>query len=98
MTARRTAGQQAQQLARRAEQLKALGHPVRLRIACGLLRHRCQVGRIVAQLGLPQSTISQHLGTLREAGIIVPERRGVCVCYRVTDREIARLLARLAAE
>lgn len=79
----------------RAGQFKALGHPVRLRIACGLLRHQCQVGRIVSRLGLPQSTVSQHLGILRRAGVIVPERHGVRVCYRIADRDLARLLARL---
>ena len=80
----------------RAGQFKALGHPVRLRIAAGLLRHQCRVGRIVSRLGLPQSTVSQHLGILRRAGVIVPERQGVRVCYRIADPELARLLTRLA--
>ena len=80
---------------RRSAQLKALGHPVRLRIVAGLLRERCNVGHIVAGLRLPQSTVSQHLGVLRAAGVIVPQRQGVRTCYRVADPAIARCVARL---
>lgn len=89
-------GRQAATFAVRAAQCKALGHPVRLRIAAGLLRHACAVGRIVEQLRLPQSTVSQHLAVLRTAGIIVPERHGSSVCYRVLDPAITRLLQQLA--
>ncbi|MCF7916654.1 MAG: metalloregulator ArsR/SmtB family transcription factor, partial [Candidatus Omnitrophica bacterium] len=50
--------------------LKVLGHPVRLRITEGLIKHECNVGKIVKALGLPQSTISQHLALLRNTGIV----------------------------
>jgi len=41
---------------------------------------------------LPQSTVSQHLGVLKAAGIIKGERRGVKVCYRVIDPLAQELL------
>ncbi|HPJ71838.1 MAG TPA: metalloregulator ArsR/SmtB family transcription factor, partial [bacterium] len=50
---------------RLGELLKALGHPVRLKIVDGLMSHSCNVGEIVDGLGLPQSTVSQHLAVLR---------------------------------
>jgi len=72
--------------------LKALGHPVRLKIVDGLLSHSCNVGEIVEGLGLPQSTVSQHLGILRNQGIITPEKDGVRTCYKVVDAKVRRII------
>jgi len=77
---------------KRSEQLKALGHPIRLRIVSGLLQDRCNVSNIVDKLNLPQSTISQHLGVLRSCGILVAEKEGVKTCYRVIDEKIEQIL------
>ena len=55
---------------RKAELLKILGHPVRLCIVNGLITKECNVTGIQECLGLPQSTISQHLGILKAHGII----------------------------
>ncbi len=75
-----------------SEMLKALGHPVRLRIVEGLLRHECNVNKIVGVLGLPQSTVSQHLALLRLHGIVTLRKEGVKTCYRVVDPKIAQLI------
>lgn len=72
--------------------MRALGHPVRLMMAKGLMSNECHVDKIVKKLGLPQSTVSQHLGVLKAAGIIKGERRGVKVCYRVIDPLAQELL------
>ena len=72
-----------------AEILRALGHPVRLAIAKGLLRQECNVNKMVAALGIAQSSVSQHLKVLKAAAIIKGTRKGVKVCYRI-DNEIAR--------
>jgi len=72
--------------------LKALGHPARLLMAKGLMANECHVDKIVKRLKLPQSTVSQHLGVLKSAGIIKGERRGVKVCYRVVDPLAQKLL------
>lgn len=71
---------------------KALGHPIRLKIVDGLLSHPCNVGEIVEGLGLPQSTVSQHLGILRNRGIIAPEKDGVRTCYKVVDSKVRRII------
>ncbi|HDL65341.1 MAG TPA: ArsR family transcriptional regulator [Proteobacteria bacterium] len=75
-----------------SELFKALGHPVRLKIVDGLLSHTCNVGEIVEGLGLPQSTVSQHLGLLRNRGIIAPEKDGVRTCYKVVDAKVRGII------
>ncbi|MFA6217848.1 MAG: metalloregulator ArsR/SmtB family transcription factor [Candidatus Omnitrophota bacterium] len=75
-----------------SELLKALGHPVRLKMVEGLLKHECNVSKIVKALDLPQSTVSQHLGILKSRGIVQIRKEGVKTCYRVTDTRIVELL------
>jgi len=73
---------------------KALGHPVRLEILCRLMKGKCCVNEISEKLKIPQSTISQHLGTLRNAGIIQPRKEGVRTCYDVTDELVRDIIIR----
>ncbi|MDK2856495.1 MAG: hypothetical protein PWQ41_945 [Bacillota bacterium] len=82
----------------KAELLKALGHPVRLCIVTNLLDRACSVGHMQDCLGLPQSTVSQHLATLRARGIIRGERQGAEVVYRVVSREAADIVRVLFPE
>jgi len=77
---------------KKSEMLKALGHPVRLKMVEGLLQHECNVTKIVQNLKLPQSTISQHLGILKNAGILVPQKQGVKTCYRVIEKDIEKII------
>ncbi|MDP8266199.1 MAG: metalloregulator ArsR/SmtB family transcription factor [Candidatus Aceula meridiana] len=77
---------------KKSEMLKALGHPVRLRMVEGLLRHECNVSKIVKNLKLPQSTVSQHLGILKNAGVLVPQKQGVETCYRVVDQDVEKII------
>ena len=61
---------------------KALGHPMRIRILRLLLeREECVCGDLVDQLPLAQSTVSQHLKVLREAGLVHGEIDGPRTCY-----------------
>lgn len=61
---------------------KALGHPARVKIVDYLKKmDRCVCGRIVEILPLAQSTVSQHLKTLKEAGLIRGEVEGLNTCY-----------------
>ena len=79
-----------------SEVLKALGHPARLKIVAGLLeKGGCHVNKIVAQMGIPQSTVSQHLATLRRANVLVPEKKGVKTCYGIADKRIVGLIKSL---
>ncbi len=61
---------------------KALGHPARIAIIRLLARREaCICGEIVAELPLAQSTVSQHLKVLKEAGLVRGEVDGPRVCY-----------------
>lgn len=80
---------------RKSELLKALAHPVRLRIAEGLLDCECNVDKMVRKLGLPQSTVSQHLSVLRNKGILTMRKDGIRTCYCVTDQAVRKLLQAL---
>lgn len=71
---------------------KALGHPARVAILRLLLRREsCVCGEIVDELPLAQSTVSQHLKQLKEAGLIRGEVEGPRVCYCVEPAAIDRL-------
>ena len=74
------------------EMLKALGHPARLQIVEGLIKDECNVSQIQKSLGLPQSTISQHLRILKNAGIIKGRREGTKVCYRVAYEWVKEII------
>ncbi len=79
-----------------SEALKALGHPIRLKIVIGLLANgKCNVNKIVSKLKLPQSTVSQHLAKLRHAHILVPQKDGVKSHYCIKDKRIENLIAAL---
>lgn len=76
-----------------AEILKVIAHPVRLCIINGLLENGgCNVTHMQSCLGIPQSTISQHLQKLKAAGIIEGERNGLEITYKVKDEKIKELI------
>ncbi len=61
---------------------KALGHPARVKIVKHLREtDRCICGTIVKILPLAQSTVSQHLKSLKQAGLIMGEVEGLNTCY-----------------
>jgi ArsR family transcriptional regulator, arsenate/arsenite/antimonite-responsive transcriptional repressor len=69
---------------------RALAHPVRLRILRILLREReCYCGDLCQEFSLAQSTVSQHLKVLREAGLIRGTRCGTAVGYCVDEDRLA---------
>jgi ArsR family transcriptional regulator, arsenate/arsenite/antimonite-responsive transcriptional repressor len=71
---------------------KALGHPARVRILRVLLeRDDCMAGEIAGELPLAQSTVSQHLKVLREAGLIHGEVDGTRICYCADPTRLERL-------
>lgn len=72
-----------------ANMLKALGNPVRLQIVEFLARKKgCITADIVDTTPLAQSTVSQHLKVLREAGLIHGEIEGPATCYCLDDENI----------
>ena len=77
---------------------KALGHPARVRILRLLLaRDACYCGQLVDELPLAQATVSQHLKTLKEAGLVVGEIEGLRTCYCADRARLTELHALLGA-
>lgn len=75
-----------------AERLRALGHPVRLSVLRTLAReNRCVCGKIVSGLPLAQSTVSQHLKVLVEAGLICSRTEGARTSYCLDLAALAAL-------
>jgi len=67
---------------------KALSHPARVAILRLLInRNACVCGDIVDELPLSQSTVSQHLKELKNAGLIKGEIEGAKVCYCIDEAE-----------
>ena len=67
---------------------KALAHPARIAILKILLkRNACICGDIVEELPLSQSTVSQHLKELKEAGLIKGQIEGAKICYCIDEEE-----------
>jgi len=78
-----------------ARLLKALGHPLRLRLVCGLCHEPNNLTRIVATLNAPASTVALHLGVLRRAGILAERKSGAVVSFEVKDEKARRVLQTL---
>jgi len=75
-----------------AELAKALAHPARVQILRLLVRkNACICGEIVDELPLAQSTVSQHLKILKEAGLVRGDVDGPRVCYCIEPRALRRL-------
>jgi len=71
-----------------AKYAKALAHPARVAILQLLIQKQaCICGDIVDELPLSQSTVSQHLKELKEAGLIKGDINGVKVCYCIDEKE-----------
>ncbi|MEO5650383.1 MAG: metalloregulator ArsR/SmtB family transcription factor [Ginsengibacter sp.] len=71
-----------------AKYAKALSHPARIAILRLLIKKQsCICGDIVEELPLSQSTVSQHLKELKEAGLIQGDIEGARVCYCIDKKE-----------
>ena len=77
---------------RAAFALKAMSHPIRLKILCAIGEHELSVQDIVEQVGTTQSNVSQHLAKLREKDILMSRRDANRIYYRVNDERTLRLI------
>lgn len=81
---------------RLSQMLKALGNPLRFRIMQFMADHPvCITGDIVEFVELAQSTVSQHLKVLREAGLIRGEIEGPATCYCIDPDGIQYLKSQI---
>jgi len=78
---------------RASRSLKAMSHPLRLKILCTLGDQEISVQDIVDQVGTSQSNISQHLAILRDKGILASRKDANRVYYRVGDSRTLRLIS-----
>jgi DNA-binding transcriptional ArsR family regulator len=76
----------------KADLLKALGQPTRLKILELLVQGERCVCEIFPAIDEEQSNISKHLSFLRSQGIVIADRRGMRVFYRLADSRIVKLL------
>ena len=77
---------------RASRSLKAMSHPLRLKILCTLGDQEVSVQEIVDYVGTSQSNISQHLAILRDKGILASRKDANRVYYRVSDSRTLRLI------
>jgi ArsR family transcriptional regulator, virulence genes transcriptional regulator len=83
--------------AKAAAMLRALANERRLLILCQLGAGEVSVGVLQERLGLSQSVLSQHLGVLREEGVVATRRQAQTIFYRIADPAAVRILETLAA-
>ncbi|WP_282837687.1 ArsR/SmtB family transcription factor [Microbacterium flavum] len=80
-------------LAEAAELFKVLGNASRLTILRIIGDDSSTVGALVAATGMSQPLVSQHLRTLRHAGLVTASRSGKEIGYRLADLHVAHVIA-----
>ncbi len=78
---------------RASRSMKAMSHPLRLKILCTLGENELSVQDIVEMVGTTQSNISQHLGILRDKGILASRKDANRVYYKVSDARTLMLIS-----
>jgi len=82
-----------QQIETAARSLKAISHPLRLKILCVVGDEEICVQDIVEAVGTSQSNISQHLAILRDKGVLQNRKDANRVFYSIADQRILQLIA-----
>ncbi len=75
-----------------SQAIKAIGHPLRLKILCVLAENELSVQDIVDNVGTTQSNISQHLAILRDKGVLAARKDANRVYYRIGDPRTLKLV------
>ena len=81
-----------EQIETAARALKAISHPLRLKILCVIGDGEVCVQDIVEAVGTSQSNISQHLAILRDKGVLLTRKDANRVYYRVGDQRLLQLI------
>ena len=84
--------QLAQHAAHAASVLKLLANEQRLLILCRLTQGEFAVGQMVELCEQSQSSVSQHLGKLREGGLVKTRRDGTTIYYSLADEDVRKLI------
>jgi ArsR family transcriptional regulator len=75
-----------------AEVLKAVAHPLRLRIVAALCEGEAHVGALAERLGASQAIVSQQLRILRSHGLVAATRAGGFARYRLIEQNLRGLV------
>jgi ArsR family transcriptional regulator len=75
-----------------AEVLKAVAHPLRLRIVASLCESEAHVGALAERLGASQAIVSQQLRILRSHGLVAATRSGGFARYRLVEKNLRGLV------
>mgnify|MGYP001826300793 CR=1 FL=1 len=78
-----------------ARLMKAMSNAKRLLILCQLANAERSVGELATAVGLSQSALSQHLASLREAGLVGTRRESQAIFYRLQSRAVTGILEAL---
>ncbi|CAG9272292.1 ArsR/SmtB family transcription factor [Paraburkholderia unamae] len=76
--------------------LKALAHEDRLLLLCHLTEGERNVGELEALAGVHQPSLSQHLGKLRDEGLVETRREGKYIYYRLASSEVIQIMETLS--
>lgn len=77
---------------RASDILKTLGHPGRLMILCNLADGERAVGELAQEVGMAQSSLSQHLARMRREGLVSTRRESQTIYYRLADGDVRKLI------
>ncbi len=75
--------------------LKVLAHPKRLVILASLKDDSRTVSEINEFVAIPQASLSQHLGLMRDRGLLKSRKQGTSVVYSIANKQILELLEAL---
>lgn len=79
-----------------ARLLRAMGNSSRLMLLCKLVEHgEMAAGDLAREVGLSQSACSQHLGKMRDEGLVAFRRERQTLWYRIADQRTEALMAEL---
>jgi len=76
-----------------ADCLRTLAHPHRLRIVQMLLRSEYTVGELAEQCDIASHQASEHLGKMRDRGLLKSERRGRQMYYQIAEPHLKEIMA-----
>lgn len=79
-------------LAQAAECLKTMAHPHRLRMLQMLLRDEYPVGELAAACEIPSHMASEHLGKMKDRGLLRAERRGRQIFYQIAEAHLGNIM------
>lgn len=75
--------------------LKSMSHPSRLMVLCHLMNGECPVSVLNQAIPLSQSALSQHLASLRDAGLVKTRRESQVIHYRLNSKAVSAILQAL---